>query len=321
MSLETAVEPAPKKLSSYMLASISILALVGFISILLILFGDFEDKMSRVVCTFTAFAIFTIFTALDTSAKRPKNVPVAAFFNIVILSLALSATWLGLFGQDDYDYDSSYRNYYDGVLNFFQIIGIALIGRLGSMMVQKALQFSSAKQEPVKMVSLLSAASIGITTVLFILPIGFSRYDFGDMYWKIVVAFVLLAGLSISILSLLLWFYREEGTNPYRNPLAPRPVVPPVPPRSVVEFHTPVNNFNEAPVTRPQPAQQAPEAPVAAERGEMRVPDSQPAYAPPAPPVQELRPWPLLPNGQPLPALSNGQPDFEALHNYLQQGK
>lgn len=275
MSAPISAPPNNKKLSSYMMTSIAILAVVGFASILLILFGDFENKMGRVASTFVAFVFFTVFTAMDTSTKRPvKSIPLAAFFNIVILSLSLSATWLGLFSDKKDDYD--YAEYYSGFLNFFNVIFIGVVGRLGSMAVQKALQYTSTPQSIVNTVAGVSAGSFGIATLLYILPQGFRDADFGDTYWKIAIAFILLAGLTTSILVLLLWFYREEGLNPFRNTLRDG------------QQTAPTASANPGVTGTPQP-------------------ETIPANG------QETLPWPVFPNGDPLPALPNGRPDFEAL--------
>lgn len=344
MSTPTGVQPVQsegKKLSTYMVASIAMLSIVGFVSILLILFGDFEDKTSRVFCTFVAFAIFTLFTAMDTSVKRPVfSMPATAFFNILILSLSLAAIWLGLIGNDE-----DYYSYYGGGVTFFQVIAIAIIGRLGSMAVQKSLEFTALKQSTVNLASMIAAASFGITTILFTVPIGFHRVEFGTTYWKIAVAFVLLAGLTASILSLLLWFYREEGQNPFVSPAQkaqkPKPVHYP-------QGNFPVENYgskgHRAPFeagthsqqTNPVNGQQTPAVPpvppvptpvthqvsTEASQHTPAMPPAPPAPAPVTqekfqPPAPELLPWPLFPNGQPLPALQNGQPDFNAVQQFM----
>lgn len=305
MSEAVGVQPGQKKLSRYMITSITILAIVGFISILLILFGDFEDKGGRVFCTFIAFAVFTIFTALDTSTKHPaKSIPLAAVVNIIILSLALAATWLGLLDSNDSGYNEygersyDYNDYYSAFANFAQVIGIAIIGRLGYMVVDKTLEYTATRRNIVNTVAKVSAVSFGLSTLLFIIPIGLTWFEYGDAYWKVTIAIVLLAGLSVSILCLLLWFYREEGENPFKNPSQAKAKT--VSPNQV----------------QPQPVQ---ETVVETFEPEARTEVLSSAEARREPSVQFDVPrpgfvsWPVFPNGLPLPATKDGRPDFNAL--------
>jgi hypothetical protein len=86
--------------------------------------------------------------------------------------------------------------------------------------------------------------------------------------------------------------------------------------------HTMAQGQVPAPHHQPQHPQERVSAPVSAPEAPA------PPVAPQAPqtgtqgdtgatqyasPVQAAMPWPVFPNGQPLPALSNGRPDYQAL--------
>lgn len=277
-----------RKLSSTMMANIAILSTVGFVLIVLMFFGDFDDKGTRVFGTFLAFLIFTAFTAIDTSDRwAARSVPLATATNILFLALSLVSIWGILLHDSRHDY-----YYLEGTSGLLSTFGLAIVVRIGSMLVQKILQFVPSPAPSVSLASKIAVGSISISILLLVIPMGFNFIDFADIYWRITVAFLLVAGVIMSVLTLLVWSFRVEGQgNPFRNPSTKR----------------------QTPVTAPQRRQE----PVNAQPATVGVTEAQagpqPAYPVYEKPQKALTPWPVFPDGRPLPALPNGRPDFNAL--------
>lgn len=295
---EPSGQPKFKTLTNLMITNISILALVGIASILVMLFGDFDGKGIRVASTFLVFAAFTAFTALDSNDKNPSwHLPIGQLGNIYMLGLSLIQIWATL-GSGSRD------RYYDE----FQILGntvfIVLVVKAGTMIVQKISDLIYLDRPHLPLAAKISALSFAAATVLYTLPSGLdwiSFFKFGEGYWRLSTAVILLAGLSLAITVLLAWFYgvfanqkRTFGGNPAVNASA-QPVN-----TGVTQPQANTNAPVTAPVlSKPVAPQNSPAAPV-----------GPPEFAPPA---KAALTWPVFPSGLPLPAKPNGRPDFGAL--------
>lgn len=283
--------PAPKdrKLTTLMLANIIILSLVGVASILIMLFGTFDGKGIRVTSTFLVFAAFTAFTAWDSNDKNPRRyVPIGQVGNIYMLALSLMQIWLTLGGN-------SRTRYYGSTEIFWNVLVIIVLVKIGVILVQKISDYTVRTQPSLSLFALISTCAFALSTILFTLPSGLkSIVSFGEGYWKLSTAVILLAGLSLSVMVLLAWFFKEIPSRHANVPQREN-----APPKAVFGGgqNTPTN-----PVTAVQaPAPVAPPA---------HAPQGAPQFSPP---VATAIPWPVFPNGLPLPAKANGRPDFTAL--------
>lgn len=287
---------APKKLSSFMATNIALISVVGLASILLMFFGEFEGKVSRVIGTLLLFAAFTTFTAMDTNKDKPsRHMFVSQAGNIYMLALGLVLIW-GTIGAIDFDE--------------FEIIPkllfLILIIKVGVILLQKISDYVSSEQQQLSFASFLSGIAIAGATILFTLPIGLGHiFEFGEGYWKLGVGILMFGGLTISITALLAWFFKEKTDAPmfpsFQKSTAPEP-----------QHHVALTHAPQQPVAAPPVASQRPPAPVGTDSPAPVV--NAPAGAPQfAPPVKGALSWPVFPNGFPLPAKPNGRPNFEAL--------
>lgn len=284
----TAVE-APKKLSSFMATSILLISVVGLASILLMYFGEFEGKVSRVISTLLIFAAFTTFTALDTRKDNPQRyMVISQAGNIYMLALSLVYIW-GTIGA---------VGFYDEEI-IPGTIGLILIIKVGVILLQKISDYIVLEQQQLSFASFLSGIAIGAATVIFTLPIALHHiFEFGEGYWKLAVGILMFGGLTISVTALLAWFFKEkkeDDTAPVlkafnKDASQPSPHV----------NSREQNEFAPAPVVHRQDTKAQ----------NVSLPSEAPQFAPP---VRSSLPWPVFPNGYPLPAKANGRPDFEAL--------
>jgi hypothetical protein len=283
-----------RKLTTLMLTNIIILSLVGIASILIMLFGTFDGKGIRVTSTFLVFAAFTAFTAWDSNDKNPRRyVPIGQVGNIYMLALSLMQIWLTLGG-------SSRTRYYGSSEILWNVFVIILLVKIGVILVQKISDYTVRPQASLALFALISTGAFAITTVLFTLPSGLkSLMTFGDGYWKLSTAVILLAGLSLSVMVLLAWFFKEIPTR--HAGLAQRNNAPQ---KAVFGGgqNPPANQVHTVQETAPL----SPPAPA--------VPpfNGAPQFSPP---VATAIPWPVFPSGLPLPAKANGRPDFTALRD------
>jgi len=286
----TTVE-GPKKLTSFMATSIILISVVGLASILLMYFGEFEGKVSRVISTLLIFAAFTTFTALDTRQNNPSRyMIISQAGNIYMLALSLVYIWGTIGARDFYD-----EEIIPGT------IGLILIIKVGVILLQKISDYIVVEQQQLSFASFLSAIAIGIATIIFTLPIALHHiFEFGESYWKLAVGNLMFGGLAISVTALLAWFFKEKSED-----------------KEVADFNT----FNKSSSAEkhnhpaPQQIQNTPTPIAIQEKSDSPAPNvSLPNGAPQfAPPVRSALPWPVFPNGYPIPAKANGRPDFEAL--------
>lgn len=278
------------KLSSQTVTTITIISIVGFISILLMLFGNFEGKIERVVSTLVLFGIFTFFSSYRMGrSKSPLHTPILQIGNNYMLLLSLVLIWGTLFVDDDY---------YDWEL-LTKTLFIALIIQLGVFVTQKISVFVHSEQKQMSTAATLTLTGLSAATFLFSLPLGLDDFtSFGEGYWKFSIAVILFTGLMLSITSLIVWAFGRNDAG-----LVP---VGKVPAQTYQASALPnwkdEGRIENERTSAPQDAETSQSAPAAPQGG--------PQFAPP---VDAALPWPVFPNGQPLPPRSNGRPDFTAL--------
>jgi hypothetical protein len=272
------------RLSSTIITYISISAIGGLVTIFLMLFGDFEGKVSRVISTLVLFGLFTACSSyhMGKSKTAERSPLLAQVGNIYMLLLGLVLIW-GTLAVD---------NYQDLTLlpMTFCIIGLV---QLGIVVTEYIARFLTAPQPQLVMSAFLTAAGMVATTFLFTLPLGLNDLTtFGEGYWKFAIAVILFTGIMLSITGFIIWAFRSQEPAQKQNVVSPT---------------VPVESFQETEV--PQVASN----PVSASPAKVTNPYVENGVPQFAPPVSAPMAWPVFPNGQPLPAKSNGRPDFTAL--------
>ena len=314
----------PPKLASFMVTNIIMLVVVCGASILLLLFGDFDGKAVRTITTLVLFAIFTLFAALDASRDKPQRyISISQIGHIYMLSMGLVLIWGSLAVR---------RGYFDEFSIMTKTILIVALVKVGVVVVQRISDYLYSSQPQLSLAARFSTYSLALTTILYTLPIGTDFFiTFGEGYWKLAVAVLLFAGLSISVTVLLAWYLANnepvKETRPATRPDLTAPTVPAGPSisqeqrdgsdgakffnldeemKSAPVEAQPTVTATSVPVASPSPAQ----GPRYAPAGAGTIPAEPPVYARP---VAGPQSWPVFPNGQPLPAMGNGRPDYGAL--------
>lgn len=203
--------------------------------------------------------------------------------NIYMLLLGLVLIWGTL----------SVDNYQDLTLlpMTFCIIGLV---QLGIVVTEYIARFLNAPQPQLVMSAFLTSAGMVATTFLFTLPLGLNDLTtFGEGYWKFAIAVILFTGIMLSITGFIIWAFRSQEPEKKQNVVSPR---------------VPVESFQENGVTQDVSSPSIPDS--SAKAPNPYVENGVPQFAPP---VSAPMAWPVFPNGQPLPAKSNGRPDFTAL--------
>lgn len=295
-SSSNAAQPKIKTLTTLMITNISILAIVGIASILVMLFGEFDGKGIRVATTFLVFAAFTTFTALDSSEKKPSwHLPIGQLGNIYMLGLSLIQIWATL---------SVTNRYSVGFDIFSNVLMIIIIVKVGTIVVQKITDLVFVEQKTLSLAAKISAISFAAATILYTLPSGvgwIKLFSFDEGYWRFSTAVILLAGLSLAITVLLAWFYgiltSKKNLGTFGSSSAQQSLQKPV---SHVQQ---VNNVVPNADIRPAKPESIPDS-------NQVLPEGFPEFAQP---VRAALTWPVFPSGLPLPAKPNGRPDFGAL--------
>lgn len=261
------------KLSGPVVANILVITIVGIVSILLMLFGEFEHKWGRLFSTLLVFAVFTFGSYWKN--KVDAGVSIVQIGNSYMLALSLLLIWVEFKPADPY----AGLGIVGGTIS---IVGVTQLSILATIALFKTI---SSPHPPVSGVAKIAVAGMAVTTVLYTLPTGFNGLDFGETYWKLCLAAVLLTALAISVMCILIWAFsamNKSDRSKEGKPSAASYAVPPT----------------------------LPEKPATA------LPFQPEVIAPPPPPLAPpvgVDPWPFLPNGHPVPANADGSPNYTAL--------
>lgn len=310
------------QLSSTVVTYIAISAAGGMLAILLMLFGNFEGKISRVLSTLVLFGLFTCCSSyhLGRSKAAMRSTLLAQAGNIYMLVLGLTLIWGTL----------AVSNYTDYVLLPMTLCIVGLV-QLGLFITDYIARFMDSPHKQLTTSAYLTTAGMVATTFFFTLPIGLNELvTFGESYWRFAIAIILFSGIMISITGFIVWAFRsthdssaQDVTMPTRSASNPpaypgaKPYPAAKPSRHSFDFddtlveHSPkiVEPAPRVAETLPQSFEPAPAtAPVSGPYVEQGVPSF-------ASPVHAPMSWPVFPNGLPLPARSNGRPDFAALQS------
>lgn len=315
-------KPRDTTLSGPMKLNIAILSGVGLISIILLLFGTFDHKFTRIFTTIFLFGVFTIIATFGPrfSGNVPIKLVVAQAGNVFGLAVGLISTWGSVFKKESQLYGDGY---YDNSPNFFAIVLLLIVVQLGVLAIQKTASSWNQDPEVFSIASRIATLALAATVILLTLPIGLGNFITFEnaWYWKITGATTLIGGLGVSIMTLI-WAvvlrdktpkvtipaqYGYQNNTPVGvdnfptrqyptannagiNPAAPHLPVIPQAPQNIFPVYG--QHYNPTPTTN-IPA--VPPMPIAAQA-----------------PVAEKLPWPLMPDGSPVPKLENGWPDLNA---------
>lgn len=293
---------ADKTSKGFTNANIAVLSIVGLVSILIMLFGEFEGKGVRVFGTLLLFAAFTGFSAYDGRKRdRPQYIQIAMVGNIYLVALGLLLIWGTMALETWYFHEEI----------IFRLFFLIILARAGLVLLQFAAKFAESPEKGLQTAASISAIAIAITLVLYTLPIALDPFfTFVDFYWRVAVAMMLVSVLAISVGILVYWANREPRENQVRaqgTQNANQQNSQHLANQQSSRHEVPGAVWNEA--NAPQKPSHEPQrhghtsAPVAPENGAQ-------AYAAP---VAAAMPWPVFPSGQPLPTLPNGRPDYQAL--------
>lgn len=297
-----------KKLNKFMISAISMIAIVGLISILLLMFGDFESKGVRVFSTLVLFGAFTLFVALDTRKERSDlYMMVSQVGHIYMLGMSLILIWASLIGQ-------KWNHYFDEEEIILNLLGLVLIIKVAIILIQYISRYTGdgTRNTQLSQVARITSIALALTAVAFTVPLAFEGFmNFSDGYWRIAISILLFAGLTLSILSLMVWFFSDKtarvsdtlGSFGVGHKMVDERSQP-----SAVSNNVPVFSHEEENSSAPAivvPAEPATEPTVA------KNPDFNP-------PTLTAQPWPVYPTGMPLPAKPNGRPDFDALKDFAE---
>lgn len=288
-----------RSLSPFLLASIGLLVLVTIGAVVLLFVGTFEYRFSRVFATLIVFGLFTGLTGIDTSrvlASRKYYTPFALFANVYMLALSLVVIWV----RDK-----------PVTVMFLDFVGITLyvfaLGRVALFGASVLLKAHAYGRRLLLATALGSAVLLAVCAVLFTIPVGMWAFhvDTPDLYWRICVALLIITALGVAVTSLLYWALsadeRAARKQAHPSPYASHQPAPMPPSGAQPPGVRPYVGPRSAPAQTPQQATPPPQASPPAQGG--------------AP-----QPWPMLPDGRPVPALPNGQPDFEALRRAVSDG-
>lgn len=281
------------RLSSTIITYISISAVGGFITILLMLFGNFEGKVSRVISTLVLFGLFTACSSyhLGKSKEAGRSPLLSQVGNIYMLLLGLVLIW-GTLGVN---------NYQDITLLPLTLCIVGLV-QLGIVVTEFISRLQAAPQKQLVMSSFLTSAGMVATTFLFTLPLGLNDLThFGEGYWRFSIAVIMFTGIMLSITGFVVWAFRSQPDPQISSVISSAPAY-----GKPVRPTVPVQSIPEVPKTDNRPT-------VPASSSETLNPYVQNGVPQFAPPVTAPMAWPVFPNGQPLPAKPNGRPDFSAL--------
>lgn len=251
-----------------------------------VLFGGQNGIITRALLTIVLFAAFAGVALFDARAadRRPQWYSLASMISwVVILIAGAIKIWM------PWQYDTeSYMSWSDNVgTRIFELLVIAVVVRLALLHTRI---FLRAHERYVttftRTITIVTSALVWVLAVMLVLPMLLSQTDFGDFYWRAVVAITILAALGSALIPLL---------NAINAPRKPQPVA------MVPQYYAaPQQYAGQQYAPQQYPTQQY--------AGRVPAVDPQ-QYAAPQPT------WPTYVDGvTPLPVMPDGSPDYNAYY-------
>lgn len=290
-----------KLLRAAIWVAIGALIAAAVVCVVWVLIGDADGMIGKAFLTILLLAAFAGISILEASlaSRRPAWLALASMTSwVVILLLGAFLIWM--------PYDG-FMGGFDRFSKFFFMVVIVQLALLHVWLFTKA--YLRHQTTFTSIVTYVTIALVVILVVLLVLPLMLDEYtDFGDLYWRIVVALAILAAVGTALVPLV---------NALFAPRTPKPVAQAVPQPGPVAWPTYADGRTPLPVmpdgapdwnayytgqpTFPHGAPQPAPAPAAIEQPSVpaapplpdpvqppAAPDAQPGYQgyppPPAPP-------------------------------------
>ena len=298
--------------------AIGALIAAALVCVVWVLIGDQDGLIGRAFLTILLLAAFAGIAILEAglAPNRPDWLALASMVTwIVALLVGAVKIWLP---EDD--------GYFTGAERFFQLLLVIGILQLALLHVRL---FTPAAQRHVttftRIIYIVTIVFLGGLVALLIFFLAFPHsFDYGELYWRIVVALTILAAVGTTLIPLLNALFAPKkhqqqahavasapGWPTYADGMTPLPALPDGSPDwnayytgypSVAPQH---QALGQAPAPVPFPVSPDPAAPQYAQ-------PAAPQYAPAAPQVPGVPPVPQAPGLPPVPQVPVAEPPAAA---------
>jgi hypothetical protein len=298
-------------------------ALVGVTAIVVGQFGTIHLQALFTVIFIVTFALLAWYDA-EVSAKRSSTFAlIGVGISVILLIIGMLKIWL----PQSSDLDTDYAYYYDDTSydvaeNFGHWIWLVVIARFALLHAHLLLNIHRKYNTPVlSVVANITLGLIALFGILLALPSIFDNTDFGEAYWRLFGAVLILDVLGTVLIPLAYALFSPKKSNweDYER-FDQMPQIPQMPVQQQQHFQSPA---------RQQLHEQydVPSQPVAHRS------TFQPTTSPVEPPAQafgptgavkfEQRPtpsrklaWPRYEDGTPLPINPDGTPNFDNVERF-----
>ncbi|MDQ0726358.1 hypothetical protein [Microbacterium sp. W4I20] len=304
--------------------AIGALIAAALVCVIWVLIGDQDGLIGRAFLTILLLAAFAGIAILEAglAPNRPDWLALASMVTwIVALLVGAVKIWLP---EDD--------DYFTGAERFFQLLLVIGILQLALLHVRL---FTPAAQRHVttftRIIYIATLVFLGALVGLLVFFLAFPHtFDYGELYWRIVVALTILAAVGTTLVPLLNALFAPKKPAQAAHPVSAAPAWPSyadgITPLPVLPDGSPDWNayYTGYPSATPQPQQQQalPQAPVpfpvapepaAPQYAQPFAPPAQPEVpqVPQAPPAAQVPPAPQAPVAEPPQSPpSSDQPAF-----------
>lgn len=193
--------------------AIGALIAAAIVCVVWVLIGPQDGIVGRAFLTILLLAAFAGAALFDThmAPRRPAWYALASMVAWVIALLAGAVKiWMP---EDPWYYDF-------GLGRFFEFVAIVIVLRLALLHIR--LYLKSHARYVTTFTQIIAYVTIALVlglAVMLIIPLVFSRtFEYGELYWRFVVALTILAAVGTALIPLI------NALNAPRKPAAPRPV-------------------------------------------------------------------------------------------------
>lgn len=300
---------APNLMRSALWVAIGALILAAIVCVVWVLIGPDNGIIGRAFLTILLLAGFAGVAILDAqlAPRRPSWLVLASM--VVWIVILLDGAFLIWMPFDDYYFGGGFGRF----VAFILIVGVLQLGLL-----HVRLYLNSYRRYVTGFTSAIAWTTIALLAVLaLMLVLALTLYefiDFGELYWRIVVAITILAAVGTALLPLINALFAPKKPAPapvayaygYGYAGAPYPGSQP----QGYPGADPAYGAQQAAPPQAAPPQTAPQQPAPEQFAPQQFAPQQPAAAAP-----ELPPWPTFADGvTPLPVLPDGSPDWNAYY-------
>ncbi|MGP3534514.1 hypothetical protein ACTU3I_06940 [Microbacterium sp. RD1] len=272
--------------------AIGALIAAAIVCVVWVLIGPENGIIGRAFLTILLLAGFAGVAILDASLapRRPAWFALTSMVTwVVTLLLGAFLVWM----PTRWDFDGFGR-----FISFLVIVLVLQLALLHVRLYTKAL----ARHDTAftRTIGILTLALVTALTVMLVLPLAFHEFiDFGDLYWRFVVAITILAAVGTALIPLVNALFAPKTPRPSAPaPLAPWPtyvdgVTPlPVMPDGSPDWNAYYTGYPTYAQQQPAPHYPQPPVPQQAPPAQQQPPASPAQQQPPAPPTAPQPPAP-----------------------------